>query len=166
MSRHLQGDYPLHVLCDVLDLARSSYYYAPQGDRQQSIVAEVEQVLARYPSYGYRRVRAQLARQGIQVGERGVRRVLQQLGGSRNVGQVRVQTPDSGHAHGRYPNRLKGLTITQVDQVWVADISYIRVGKRFLYFAFILDAYTRAVRGWHLSRSLSQALTLTALEQA
>lgn len=58
------------------------------------------------------------------------------------------------------------MTITKPDQVWVADITYLRLGHRFIYLAVILDAYSRAVRGWHLSRSLQQALVLAALDKA
>jgi transposase InsO family protein len=79
---------------------------------------------------------------------------------------MRIQTTDSHHPHPRYPNRIKGLNLTRPDQVWVADITYIRLGRRFIYLAVILDAYTRAVRGWALSRSLEQQLTLDALEMA
>jgi transposase InsO family protein len=100
------------------------------------------------------------------VSEQRVRRLLRQMGGTRSVGKVRVQTTDSHHAHPRYANRIKGLTLTRPDQVWVADITYIRLGRRFIYLAVILDAFTRAVRGWALSRSLEQQLTLDALEMA
>ena len=120
----------------------------------------------RWPFYGYRRILAQLKRQGVQIGERMVRSVLKWLGVSRQVGRVRVQTTDSNHAHGRYPNRIRGLDVTAPDQVWVGDITYIRLGRRFIYLAVILDSCTRAVRGWALSRSLEQSLTLEALNRA
>jgi putative transposase len=122
--------------------------------------------LLRFPFYGYRKVYKALLRQGIVVGQHCVRRWLRQLGVTRSVGKVRVQTTDSHHPHPRYPNRIKGLKLTRPDQVWVADITYIRLGRRFLYLAVILDVYTRAVRGWALSRSLEQQLTLDALEMA
>lgn len=159
--------YPVSQLCRVLDCPRSSYYERRRGRQvQPAVVAAIEQVLLRYPFYGYRRVRAQLARAGLLVGERTVRRVLEALGYSRTVGQVRVRTTDSHHAHPRYPNRLRGLSLNAANQVWVADITYIRCGKRFWYLAVILDAYTRAVRGWAFSRSLEQQLTLDALNMA
>jgi transposase InsO family protein len=126
----------------------------------------MEQILLRFPFYGYRKLHQALLRQGIVVGQHRVRRLLRQLGGTRSVGKVRVQTTDSHHPHPRYPNRIKGLKLTRPDQVWVADITYIRLGRRFLYLAVILDAFTRSVRGWALSRSLEQQLTLDALERA
>lgn len=109
---------------------------------------------------------AQLQREGGQVGETVVRRLLKILGHTCSVGPVRVQTTDSHHAYTRYTNLIKGLKVKQPNQVWVADITYIRFGIRFLYLAVILDAYSRAVRGWALSRSLSQDLTLDALQMA
>jgi transposase InsO family protein len=162
----LKNEYPVQRLCEVLDCPRSSYYYEAAVDEEREERAAIEQVLARYPYYGYRRVQAQLKRQGMDLGERTVRRMLKQLSGSRSVGQVRLQTTDSQHSHPRYPNRIKGLKVTQPDQLWVGDITYLRIGQRFFYFAFILDVFTRSVRGWHLSRSLSQDLTFTAAQQA
>ena len=95
-----------------------------------------------------------------------MRRLLREMGATRSVGKVRVQTTDSNHPHLRYPNRIKGLKLKQPHQVWVADITYIRLGRRFIYLAVILDAYTRAVRGWALSRNIDQQLTLDALDMA
>ncbi len=100
------------------------------------------------------------------VGEQVVRRLLRELGLTRSVGKVRVQTTESNHPHPRYPNRIQGLTLKCPDQVWVADITYIRLGRRFIYLAVILDAYTRTVRGWALSRTIDQQLTVDALDMA
>jgi putative transposase len=130
------------------------------------VVAAIEQILLRFGCYGYRKLHKALGRQGIAVGEHRVRRRLPQLGITRSVGQVRLQTTDSHHPHPRYPNRIGGLNISRPDPVWVADITYRRLGRRFLYLAVILDAFTRAVRGWALSGSLEQQLTLDALALA
>ena len=153
-------------LCQWLDCPRSSYYAQPKGKDETRLLETIEQILLRFPFYGYRKLHKALARQKLVVGEHRVRRLLRQLGVTRSVGRVRVQTTDSRHPHPRYPNQIKGLNLTRPDQVWVADITYIRLGKRFIYLAVILDAYTRAVRGWALSRSLEQQLTLDALEMA
>ena len=167
MIDQMKDGYPVAQLCRVLDCPRSSYYARRQFHELPLVVVEaMEAILMRWPFYGYRRILAQLKRQGIQVGERMVRAVLKWLGGSRRVGKVRVQTTDSHHTHPRYPNRIRGLDITVPDQVWVGDITYIRLGRRFIYLAVILDACTRAVRGWALSRSWEQSLTLEALNRA
>lgn len=109
---------------------------------------------------------AQLQREGVAVGETVVRRLLRHLQHSRSVGQVRVQTTDSNHSYTRYANLIRGVKAKQPNQLWVADITYIRLGTRFLYWAVILDAFSRAIRGWALRRSLSQELTLSALKMA
>jgi putative transposase len=153
-------------LCQWLGCSRSSYYRQPATVDEIVGLTAMENILLRFPFYGYRKLHKELARPNIVVGEHRVRRWLRQLELSRSVGQVRVQTTDSHHSHGRYPNRIKGLKITRPDQVWVADITYIRLGRRFLYLAVILDAYTRVVRGWALSRSIDQRLTLDALDKA
>lgn len=166
MIEQLKATYSVRQLSKTLACPTSSVYYKAQAGEDSVVVAAIEQVLLRFPTYGYRKVQAALARQGLRVGEHTVRRLMHQLGVSHAVGRVRVQTTDSQHAHLRYPNRLKGVKLSQPDQVWVADITYLRLGKRFIYLAVILDAFTRSVRGWALSRSLSQSLTLAALEMA
>jgi putative transposase len=149
-----------------LDCPRSTYYAPSVKADEAVLVAAIEQILLRFPFYGYPKLHKALVRQGIAMGEHRVRRLLRQLGMTRSVGKVRLQTTDSHHPHLRYPNRIRGLNISRPDQVWVADITYIRLRRRFLYLAVILDAYTRAVRGWALSRSLEQQLTLDALARA
>jgi putative transposase len=167
MIDQMKSEYRVAQLCRVLDCPRSSYYARPQThEADAELVEAIEAILMRWPFYGYRRILAQLKRAGMDIGERMVRAVLKGLGVSRQVGKVRVQTTDSNHAHLRYPNRIRGLDITAPDQVWVGDITYIRLGRRFIYLAVILDACTRVVRGWALSRSLEQSLTLEALNQA
>ena len=163
----LREEYPVKQVCEVLDLPRSSFYWQGQekaGD--QELIEAIEQVIMRWPYYGYRRITQQLKRKGYAVGETRVRRLLGELEHSCQVGKVRIRTTDSRHNHRRYPNRIKQLEITHINQVWVADITYIRLGRKFIYLAVILDAYSRGVRGWHLGYSLEKNLTITALKQA
>jgi len=167
MITDLRQEYSISMLCEVLDLPRSTYYHQEQkkaGD--QALRDEIEKVIARWPTYGYRRVTAQLKREGHAVGETRVRRLLEELEHTSQVGKVRFSTTDSRHDHPRYPNLIKKLEITHVNQVWVADITYIRLGRRFIYLAVILDAYSRAIRGWHLSLSLDKQLSIKALQMA
>ena len=91
---------------------------------------------------------------------------MRQMGIQRvNKAQKRATT-NSQHPYPRYPNLLQDLVITHPDQVWVSDITYIRLGRGFVYLAVIMDLFTRCIRGWHLSRSLGQQLTLVALQKA
>lgn len=163
----LREEYPVKQVCEVLDLPRSSYYrphQAKAGDRE--LIEAIEQVIMRWPYYGYRRITQQMKRMGHVVGETRARRLLRELEHSCQVGKVRIRTTDSRHNHRRYPNRIKHLEITHINQVWVADITYIRLGRKFIYLAVILDAYSRGIRGWHLGYSLEKNLTITALQKA
>jgi putative transposase len=162
----LRADYPVRWLCHLLNVPASSYYYvAPVAD-EQTLGTAIEEVLMRWPFYGYRRLLAQLRRQGHAVGERVVRRLLRQLHTSRSVRRLRLTTTQSRHAHGRYPNLIRHLPLVHPDQVWFGDITYIRLGTHFIYLAVVLDGYTRSVRGWAVSLQVDQALTLTALRCA
>lgn len=167
MIEQLRGEYPVRQLCEVLGCAPSSFYYHSTREASETeVLAAMEQVLMRYPYYGYRRMQAELQRRGYPIGEHVTRRLLKHLGGSRQVGRVRLTTTDSRHPFQRFPNRIRGVQATYPNQVWVADLTYIRLGMRFIYLAVILDAYTRGIRGWQLGRSMDQHLTLTALQKA
>jgi transposase InsO family protein len=166
MIQQMKADYGVRQVSATLECPLSTVYYTPAPADESQLIAAIEAILMQFPFYGYRKVQPELARRGIMVGEHVVRRLLRQLGGTRSVGKVRVRTTNSNHSHLRYPNRIQGLKLRVPDQVWVADITYIRLGKRFLYLAVILDAYTRTVPGWALSRSLEQQLTLDALDMA
>jgi putative transposase len=167
MITELNQEYPVTQLCEVLDMPRSTYYHQLQekaGDKE--LRDAIEQIIAAKPYYGYRRVTEQLKRDRHKVGETRVRRLLEELEHTCQVGRLRLSTTDSRHDHPRYPNLIKNLEITHLNQVWVADITYIRLGRRFIYLAVILDAYSRGIRGWHLSHTLDKQLTIKALQMA
>lgn len=167
MITEMSQNYSVKLLCNLLDLPRSTYYrqrMEKAGDKE--LLGAIEKIIMRKPYYGYRRVTHQLKRDDYVVGETRVRRLLGELDHSCQAGKVRVTTTDSRHDHRRYPNLIKNLEVTHVNQVWVADITYIRLGRRFIYLAVILDAYSRGIRGWHLSHSLDKQLTIAALNMA
>lgn len=167
MTTQLSATYPAGLVCELLGCPRSTYYYQPVVDPEDVLFIEaIEPILMRWPFYGYRRVTAQMKREGHTVGETRIRRLLRQMAHSCSVGRVRVTTTDSKHDLPRYANLVKNLTVSRPNQVWVADITYIRLGRRFIYLAIILDAFSRAVRGWCLGRSLEKDLTVNALKMA
>jgi transposase InsO family protein len=167
MIEQLKVDYPIEALCEVLDCPRSSYYYQPSEGDDSVLVEAIEGTLGRWPFYGYRRVTAQLKREGLPVNSKAVRRVMSYMGHRGQVGQVKAPvTTQSKHSLPRFPNLTQGREATRPDEIWVADITYILLGYRFIYLAVILDVFTRAARGWHLGRSLSKSLSLNALEMA
>lgn len=167
MTLVAQG-YPVARLCRLLALSRSSYYYQPLKPEESQLVADIEQVLGQFPTYGTRRVTRQLRRppHGVVVNRKRVQRLMRQKHWLQPLQAQTCRTTDSQHPYPRYPNLVKDRVVEAPDQVWVADITYIRLQQEFIYLAVILDVFTRSVRGWGLSRQLDQALTLTALQQA
>jgi transposase InsO family protein len=173
MSAQLSAEYPLSVVCRVLQAPRSSIYAAryDQGPAPADIElrAHIERIAGEWPTYGYRRVTAQLRREGrCVVNSKRVRRLMGELGLAGHAPKRRCRTTTSDHPYPRYPNLVAGLVVTQPAAVWGADITYVRLRAEFVYLAVLMDVYTRAIRGWELSRQLDQALTLTlsALERA
>jgi len=158
--------YPVQLVCEVLDCSRSSYYY--QGCLAAALPLQegVAAVAAEWPTYGYRRVTAELHRRGWVVNHKRVRQLMEEMGLTVQVRRKRRRTTDSRHSFPRYPNLVLGLMALYPEHIWVADITYVRLGQGFVYLAVIMDVFTRAIRGWCLSRSLDERLALTALQQA
>jgi putative transposase len=122
---------------------------------------------ASWPTYGYRRVRAQLRRESaLVVNGKRVRRLMGELGLVGQAPKRRCRTTNSEHPYPRSPTLVAGLVVTRPDAVWVADITYVRRQRDFVYLAVLMDSYTRAIRGWELSRPLDLTLTLAARERA
>lgn len=164
MIEQMRPEYPVTVLCEVLEYRRSRLYYqAREPDDPHQLKAAIAEVAGRYPSYGYRRITQQLRRAGHRVNYKRIARLMAQMGLSGKAPKRLVHTTNSKHGYGRYPNLVEGLEIDHPDQVWVGDITYIRLEQEFVYLAVLMDVFTRSIRGWHLSRSLEASLTVTAL---
>jgi len=161
----LAGRYPVQRLCQLLGVARSSYYYRPVVGDDLSVLAQIEDVLLAFPRYGYRRVTAELARRGLAINHKRVRRVMHEHDLLQHWRRS-WRTTNSEHGYGRYPNLLRGLAVVRPDQVWCADITYVHLRRGFVYLAIVLDVFTRSLRGWALSLHLDKALALAALERA
>jgi transposase InsO family protein len=165
----LQPEYSVRQLCDVLSVNRSSLYYQPvesDAEFEAGLKQQIDNIAGEYPRYGYRRITQQLKRQGIVVNHKRVARLMKEMGLAGKAPKRRCRTTNSNHAFARYPNRVAGLQIERPNQVWVGDITYIRLGEGFVYLAVLMDVFTRCIRGWHLGRGLDHSLTLTALKQA
>jgi transposase InsO family protein len=162
----LAREYPVAVVCAVWGLARSTYYYQPQRPDDPALRTTLAALAATWPTYGSRRLTAQLRREGWTVNRKHVVRLMHELGLVARSVRTRVRTTNSRHPFGRYPNRVQNLVVTQPDHVWVCDLTYIKVRHEFVYLAVLMDVYTRCIRGWHLGRALDANLTLTALERA
>jgi transposase InsO family protein len=162
----LREDYPVTVLCETLDCARSSFYYKAQPGDDTTLRAAIERLAGEWPTFGYRRVTALLRRAGWTVNRKRVQRLMREMGLQVAPKRRKKGTTNSQHSFPRYPNLVKGLEVFRPDQVWVSDITYVQLCREDVYLAVIMDVFTRAIRGWHLSRSLDQFLTLTALQRA
>lgn len=165
---HEHHAYPVAALCDLLAVPRSRYYYASRRATDASVRQAVQAVAAEFPTYGSRRIAAQLRRvpYALQVNRKQVQRLMREMGLLRPVKRHVRQTTNSQHPWPRYPNLVLNRQVTQPDEVWVADITYIKLHREFVYLAVVMDLFTRTIRGWQLSRWLDQSLTLEALQRA
>ena len=152
-------------------VSRSGFYRFAQGgpprpDGDMELRDAIHRIALQWPSYGRPRITAELRRQDWTVNHKRVRRLLRED----NLLCLRkrkfVVTTDSNHGRKIYPNLAGKMTLTGVDQLWVADITYIRLQEEFVFLAVILDAYSRRVIGWALDRTMEDDLTLAALRMA
>jgi transposase InsO family protein len=162
----LADSYSVSLLCDLLDCSRSSYYYQPKQRDDTEDKTAIESVAAEWPTYGYRRVTKQLHRQEWVINKKRVQRLMREMGLQVKTKRKARKTTNSDHDFPRYPNLVQDLEIVRPEQVWVSDITYIRLRYEFVYLAVIMDVFTRSIRGWHLGRGLDQSLTVIALDRA
>jgi putative transposase len=166
----LEGDVSVAELCAAAQVSRASFYREFSAHAPRQAEAElrdrIQRVALAHRCYGYRRVRAELHRQGLMVNHKCVARLLRED----NLLSVRhkkfVLTTESRHGFVRYPNLAGRMTVTAINQLWVADITYIRLSEEFVYLAVVLDAYSRRVVGWELGSTLQASLPLQALDRA
>ena len=152
-------------------VSRASFYRSAQpglakADRDRDLRDAIQRIALKWPSYGRPRITAELKRQGWTVGPNRVRRLMRED----NLLCVRkrkfVVTTDSKHSRKIYPNLASEMALTGINQLWVADITYIRLETEFVYLAVVIDAYSRRVIGWALDRTMEDDLPLTALRMA
>lgn len=156
----------------MMNLSPSTYYYRPKLSRAErdardaDLRDQIEAIQSVFPKAGYRVVREHFLREGQRVNHKRLRRVMGKYGLKIQIKRAFVRTTDSEHGYPRYPNLLKGKEITGVNQVWVSDITYIRILTGFVFLAVILDVYSRRVVGWAISKRIDHDLTCEALRSA
>ena len=152
-------------------VSRSSFYRFVEGkparpDDDMELRDAIQRIALEWPTYGRPRITAELRRKGWTVNPKRVHRLMRED----NLLCLRkrkfVVTTDSNHGRKVYPNLAAGITPTGLDQLWVADITYVRLQEEFVFLAVILDAHSRRVIGWALDRTIEDDLTLTALRMA
>ena len=152
-----------------MGLATSTFYYKPtqnrvEREKQDSDLRDrIEEIHKEFPTAGYRMMQVHLARAGIRVGERKLRRVMKKYDLLAEIKRAFVITSQTDHELRRYPNLLPEMGVSGLDQVWVADITYIRIKNGFVYLAVILDVYSRRVIGWAISNRLTAEMAIEAL---
>ena len=151
-----------------MSLPRSKYYYKPKGDNLGDIfiLAKIEGISTAFPSYGYRRVTAALKREGITINHKRVYRIMAQNGICCSIRRAYKHTTNSNHDLAKYPNLVKNLVPVRLNQVWHADITYIRFALSFAYLSAIIDGLSRKAVGYAIGKTLCAGLTIAALKDA
>ncbi len=154
----------------MIELPRSTFYYRPTAASQSMsdarLIELIESIQEELPGYGYRRVTHELRRRGHVVNHKRVARVMRAQGLSIKPRRRFVRTTDSKHDSPIFPNLYRNVIPTQPNVVWVADFTYIRIATGFCYLAAILDACSRKVVGYAISRNIDTTLALAALRSA
>jgi putative transposase len=165
---------PVQRLCALAQVSRAGFYrwrlggclLGPAEDADIDLRDEIQRIALEWPSYGWRRITAELHRRGWKANHKRVLRIMRED----NLLCLRrrkfVVTTDSHHSRKVYPNLAGQMTLSGLNQLWVADITYIRLETEFVYLAVVIDAFSRRVIGWALDRTVEDDLTLTALRMA
>jgi putative transposase len=151
-----------------MKLVRSTFYRRFAGQRLEDarLVEQIGEICAEYPSYGYRRVKLQLRRNGVTVNHKKAMKLMREQGLSVRPRRRYVKTTDSDHGSPIFPNLARDIALSGPNQLWVADLTYIAIAHNFAYLAVILDAWSRRVVGYALARFMDSRLTLAALNSA
>lgn len=166
-ARVLCLNYPLRTVCRLLGVGRSSVLYkgAPEPDLS-SLKEAIFFFLSARPNAGVRYMYEMLWRHEVECTRKQIYLIYKEEGLLQKPAPPRVQTTDSRHAHPVYPNLIKGIQIDRPDQVWVTDVTFLKVGGNWAYLDLILDVYTRRLLSWSLSASNDTLLCCQALHQA
>lgn len=167
--RQQHPDTSVRQMCQMLGISRSWMYEKPEvsapTQKDTALRDAIEKLCLEFPGYGYRRVAAQLRRDGWTINHKSVLRVMRDESLLCRL-QRAFRPPSPGSTKVAYPNLTQDLIVTKLDQVWVVDITYIRLPQGFIYLACVLDAFSRRCIGWHLSQDIDTRLTLAALNAA
>ena len=150
-----------------MGIARSTYYDAPKCAADDTALVEAMHAIKdEFEAYGWRRMQAALGQQGWIVNHKKLKRLMREHGLNARRRRRYVATTDSDHNQPIFPNRARDMTVDGPDQLWVADLTYVAVAQGFVYAALIMDAWSRRIIGYALSRRIDARLTLAALDAA
>ena len=159
-------DLSIRRQCELIGLNRATFYYTPVQESELNLLLMrlIDEQYTKTPFFGWPRMTAQLRRQGYAINHKRVQRLMQVMGMQAIYPKHRTSIADKGHKV--YPYLLRNLTITRPNQVWSADITYIRMLRGFMYLVAIIDWYSRYVVAWQLSNTLDGRFCLDTLEQS
>jgi len=154
--------------CDLLGISRSSYYYehVEIGDKYSDLIWEIDRIHLEMPFFGQRGIRDTLQLGGTRVGRDLLRTLMRHMRIEAIFQGPKTSVPGKGKAHKTYPYLLKDLDICKANQVWTTDISYVPMGKGFMYLTAIMDWHTRKILSWRLSNSMTVDFCLECLNEA
>ena len=166
-----QGSLGIEPMCRLAQVSRAGFYRFLQprhpGEEEMEVRSAMQQIVLEHRRrYGYRRVAVELRRRGMVVNHKRVLRLMREDNLLSVQPKAFVVTTQPDHESEVYLNLAKRMKLTAINQLWVADITYIRLRQEFVYLALVLDAFSRRVVGWALDRSLTARLPLLALERA
>jgi putative transposase len=152
--------------CELLGVARSGVYRAPPpaNDNDLALMRRIDELFTAWPFLGSRRMTTMLRANGYAINRKRVRRLMRKMGIAALGPKPRTSKPAPGHKI--FPYLLRGLAIERPNQVWCADITYIPIGRGFLYLVAIMDWASRAVLAWRLSNTMDASFAVAALEEA
>ncbi len=169
--RCIEADHPklsIQRQCELIDLSRASYYRGTPlgGESEQNLelMRRIDEEYTRHPFYGSRKMVAWLKRQGHAVNRKRVRRLMGRMGLESVAPKPDTSRP--ARQHKIYPYLLRTLAIERTDQVWCADITYIRLAHGFVYLTAVMDWYSRYVLAWEVSVTMEEAFCVSALQSA
>lgn len=166
-----EKEFAVNRICEVVGVNRSNYYdwknHPGFIDNNKYLRKEIQGIALEFPFYGYRRITKELNRRRILVNSKKVRRIMKEDGLiCRRKKAFRPVTTQSDHNYNIYPNLIGDMEVTGLNQVWVADITYIKLVHEFVYLAVIIDIFSRKCIGWDLSREINTLLALNSLKMA
>jgi len=167
----LQGSLSIERMCQLAGVSRAGFYRSLEErapvEEDMEVRSVIQQIAVEHRRrYGYRRISAELRRRGMLVNHKRVLRILREDNLLAVQPRAFVVTTDTDHEFEVYLNLASRMKLTGMNQLWIADITYIRLKKEFVYLAVVLDAFSRKVVGWALDRTLAARLPIAALEQA
>ena len=167
----MQGSLSIERMCQLAGVGRAGFYRSLQekipAEEDMEVRSAIQQIAVEHRRrYGYRRISAELRRRGMLVNHKRVLRIIREDNLLAVQPRAFVVTTDSDHEFEVYLNLASRMKLTGINQLWVADITYIRLHREFVYLAVILDAYSRKVVGWELAGTLVARLPIAALERA